>query len=424
MKMRIHACVIFCLVLFGTGCERSQLAKIKDQYPESFSLSLENTIDLARKDAITILDIEDLKKHQPNFDAQAFLVLDNGWEIAGQADDLDGDDILDQIAFVADFEPGEIRNVTVRYAPGVKKERHYTKRTQAELSHKIGGAFIENHYVGGEFRNVGFLRVPDEHIDHDTYIRYEGPGWESDKVGYRFYMDRRNAIDIFGKKVSDLVLQDIGLEGGYDSWHEMSDWGMDVFQVGESLGIGSIAMWSNGKVYRVSQTDSITCEIIANGAVRSQIQTRYYGWKVGADSYDLTSNLIITAGSRMTAHRVTVTGNPPNLCTGMAKHEDCTILQPSDEVGNRWRYFGLYGPQSLAGDQLGIALIYHQSNFVEMAEDSLSHVIILEPEGGELTYYFVAAWEQEPDGIQSIDEFHQYLDRVVLELENPLIAGY
>lgn len=38
--------------------------------------------------------------------------------------------------------------------------------------------------------------------DHAYYIKYERPGLESDKVGYRFYFDQRNAIDVFGKKTS------------------------------------------------------------------------------------------------------------------------------------------------------------------------------------------------------------------------------
>ena len=86
------------------------------------------------------------------------------------------------------------------------------------------------------------LRVPPEHTDHSWFIRYEGPGWESDLVGYRFYLDWRNATDIFGKKDHRYgACKDVG-QDGFDSYHEPADWGMDVLKVGESLGIGALGL--------------------------------------------------------------------------------------------------------------------------------------------------------------------------------------
>ncbi len=63
---------------------------------------------------------------------------------------------------------------------------------------------------------ANILRVPPEHKDHSWFIRYEGPEWESDKVGYRFYLDQRNVIDVFGIFTSDVVLHNAGLDG-FDS---------------------------------------------------------------------------------------------------------------------------------------------------------------------------------------------------------------
>ena len=33
-----------------------------------------------------------------------------------------------------------------------------------------------------------------------------------------------------------MVLQDVG-QDGYDSYHEMADWGMDVLKVGDAAGV-------------------------------------------------------------------------------------------------------------------------------------------------------------------------------------------
>ena len=37
--------------------------------------------------------------------------------------------------------------------------------------------------------------------------RYEGLGWESDQTAWRIYFDKRNAIDMFGKRRPGLYLE-------------------------------------------------------------------------------------------------------------------------------------------------------------------------------------------------------------------------
>ncbi|MFQ5603022.1 MAG: DUF4861 domain-containing protein [bacterium] len=417
---KLGAMTLILLIVILGGCSKSPEGKrdLAKQYPEALQMTVKNAVNLARKDALVAMGIEEIKTNFPQFNPAAFVVLDAGKELASQADDLDGDGALDQITFVADFTTNESKAVTVRYATSGEKKRDYLRRTQAELSHKFGGKWMERKYEGGQFQNVDLLRVPPEHTDHSLFFRYEGPGWESDKVGYRFYLDWRNAIDIFGKKTSQMVLQDVG-QDGFDSYHEMADWGMDILKVGESLGIGSIGMWHHGKVYRVSETDGSTCRISANGPVFSSIQTRYFGWKVGSKKFDLTSNLSITAGSRLTRHEVVISGEADNLCTGLVKHKDTEVLQ-SAEAGSDWAYFANFGKQSLAGDNLGMAILYRRSELIQMTEDELSHVLVLKPQNGKLTYYFLAAWEQEPDGLRTQVEFQEFLDKTVTALNMPV----
>jgi hypothetical protein len=410
--------VLIALTCFSLSCTEKGNTELEQIYPESFKFSVENNTAMARVDQTIMLSVAGIKAKYPAFNPGAFVVLSGEKELANQATDQDGDGQPDQIVFVTDFASQEQKLVTVRYANSGMKKRDYPKRTQAELSHKVGGQFVDRKYEGGDFQNVQYLRVPPEHTDHSLFIRYEGPGWESDKVGYRFYLDWRNAADIFGKKVPAMVLQNVGLDG-FDSYHEMSDWGMDILKVGESLGIGSIGMWNRDKANRVSATDSVTCEIAANGPVYSQVRTQYFGWEVDGKKYDLTSNLSITAGSRLTRHELQITGSPENLCTGIVKHPEVSLLKSSGNINN-WTYLATYGKQSLADDNLGMAVLYKTADLIEVREDSNSHVIVLKPTGGNLEYYFLAAWEKEPGGIQTEAQFVQYLENVIAGLDSPL----
>jgi hypothetical protein len=408
--MKLKYAMVMVALFWFFGCDA-----MKRTFPESIRLQVKNPAGIDREEAI-FLSVAELRQHNSEFNPNAFIVFDGSQEISSQANDISRDGNPDQIVFVTRLAPDENKPIIIRFAKEGKVIRSYPKRTQAELSHKVGGQFVERIYEGGTFQNVQALHVPPEHTDHSFYIRYEGPGWESDKVGYRFYLDWRNAIDIYGKKIPDMVLQDVG-QDGFESYHEMADWGMDILKVGESLGIGSIGQWTGDRAERVDLTDSIFCEIVSNGPVQSQIRTHYYGWKVGFATYNLTSDLSITAGSRLTRHDVQLTGNPPNLCTGIVKHDSVEVIQVP---GDAWSAYTTWGKQSLANDNLGMAVLYENEKLIEITEDPFSDVIVLSPADGKIGYYFLAAWEKEPEGVKTKEAFLGYLETVLACLDTPV----
>jgi len=401
------------LFIILSGCICSYLSR---KYPESFALEVTNGIDIERKDASVFVNITMIKEKHPDFNPGAFVIIENGKEQASQK--LSIDDKNEEMVFLADFYPKETKKLTVRYAKQGNKKREYTKRTQSILSIKSKGKWEGNKYKGGTFKDTNYLKVPAEHTDHSEFIRFEGPGWESDKVGYRLYLDWRNGTDIFGKKVTDLILQNVG-QDGFESYHEMSPWGMDILKVGDALGIGAVGIWENGKVERVSKTDGLICEILADGPVHSLLRIKYLGWKTNSGKYDLTSRLSITAGSRLTKHDITINKDIDNLCTGIVKSEGVDILKSEDKESG-WSYLATYGNQSIIGDKLGMAVLYKNEDKVEISEDELNDVVVLDPKEGTLTYYFLAAWEQEAEGIKSEEEFINYLEKIIKELDSPL----
>jgi hypothetical protein len=393
---------------------------LNKEYPQVIPLSVDNSAGPARTDELLTIDINSIKNKYPDFNAQAYRVLDGDLVFASQVDYLAVGGLSDQISFICNLASGQSKNITIRYNSQGTKTQNYKKRTQAELSHKVGGNWAGRKYEGGNFRNVEYLRVPPEHTDHSFFIRYEGPGWESDKVGYRFYLDWRNAVDIFGKKTTEMVLQNTG-QDGFESYHQMSDWGMDILKVGDALGLGSVAMWVDNKAERVSVTDSITCAITANGPIQSQIRTDYYGWQPFGDDqkYNLVCWLTINAGSRMTHCKLQISGDPSNLCTGIVKSDSTVIIQ-NQGTTRAWQYLATYGRQSLANDRLGMAILYQKDEILETTADTLSQVLVLKPRNGSVDYYFLAAWEKEPGGIVTLEQFRQYLDQSLNLLDTPV----
>jgi hypothetical protein len=394
----------FIFLLFLANCQSKNLVDEDFQ----FFVKAKNTSGITQNNYIVELEKGVIPSGETEVDFSKLVVYDGETEIPSQYHD-------EQLLFIIEeLKPGaEAHYMLKKGTPG-----SYTKRTQAELSVKKGGYFENRKYIGGDFENIEYLRVPDEHTDHSFYIRYEGPGWESDLVGYRFYLDWRNATDVFGKKTRGMVLQQVGLDG-FDSYHEMQDWGVDVLKVGSSLGIGSLGMYIDDHAVRVDKTDSVTCEVLENGAIQSAIKTNYYGWEIDQNKFDIQSVLSIHAGSRLTHHEIEISGQPDNLCTGIGKDSNAKLYTDQGNA-HQLGYLATYGLQSLNNDALGLAVLFASNDYQGFTEDDYSHIVKLNVEDGEVDYYFLAGWEGEIDGIKDEDMFLNYVKETAVKLANPL----
>jgi hypothetical protein len=273
------------------------------------------------------------------------------------------------------------------------------QRAQAEISIREDGHWADGKYVGGSFVNVDALVVPPEHGPGSGYIRYEGPGIESDLVGYRVYLDHRNGFDIFGKKTPEMVLQHVGQDGA-PSYHEPADWGMDVLKVGESVGMGGFGFWDGQQLLRVEDAGQRSVEIIEKGPLAAAFELVYEDWKVGGTETDLAARLAMHGGSRLVHTRLSLSEPLDNIAVGIVKHPGTTLLTGELDVsGDTWTWVASWGRQSLADDHLGMVVLFRGGDLLEQTEDEHNYVTVLKPRDGELEYYFGAAWEQEPNGV-------------------------
>ncbi|MDR1632215.1 MAG: DUF4861 domain-containing protein [Dysgonamonadaceae bacterium] len=314
---------------------------------------------------------------------------------------------------VAVINPKENKHVKIVPGQAIK----YPKRTYAELSHKIGGHF-EGHEYKGDFSWVkpNYLRVPDNFRDHAYYIKYEGPGWESDKAGFRFYLDQRNAIDVFGKKTPGIVLPFVGVDN-YETYHHPAIWGMDNMKVGSALGIGSIAVWDGKQAVRVEKTDSVVCYIPADGKVRSQVMTNYYGWDANGTKCNLKSLISIDAGSRASHIELLSDKEIKDLATGINKDKNVEFFTNIDSQ-NEWSYIATFGKQSLNDDNLGLALFVRTKQIKTLTEDSRNHVVILSQGKGYVDYYIMPAWESDWEPVVTKTDFLRCIEEVMNRLNN------
>ncbi len=327
------------------------------------------------------------------------------------------------VLVLLDFEPGQSRHLQVGFSGDqFSVARLELQRTYAEISRKFGGHWDGREYIGGHFRNVIRTTTPPEHTDHSWFYRYEGPGWESDKVGYRIYLDWRNGIDIFAKKVNGMVLPQVG-QDGFDSYHEESDWGMDILKVGDAMGIGGFGHWDGEKAVRVSDTSAMTCTIIRNDGLVSAFRNEYLDWNFGGDhTANLVADFEIEAGSYLTRMALKTDNDDVKLVTGLPKHEGVEVFRGTTSEGNvdipnaGWSYLATYGDQSLDGARLGMAIFFQGGHFLSFEEDDLNYMVRLRQRGGAVRYSFGALWAVSAPEAADRESFEQYLRDTVERL--------
>jgi hypothetical protein len=303
--------------------------------------------------------------------------------------------------------------ITQFFCKAQQKQLPTKSKTYAEISVKEGGKWEGRKYVGGTFKNVEKLKLAKQHTDHSFDIRYEGPGWESNNVGYRLYLDWRNAIDIFGKKTETIVLPHVG-QDNFDSYHEMSDWGADILKAGKGIGIGSIDRYLNKERLHFYEVDS-TIAKVENKPNSSSVKVQYYGWKTASDKIDFTSELTINPNQRYTKHTIHPSKEIAGICTGIVKQKNTELLKKLSQ-NKKWAYVATYGTQSLVPDNLGMAIFYEINTVENLVDAEFDYLLVFKPRRKPTSFYFLGAWEQEPNGIKTKEAFLSYLDQKLKEL--------
>ena len=302
-----------------------------------------------------------------------------------------------------------------------KSDLNLSSKTYAEISIAQGGKWVDGprghkEYTNGKsFKNVTELNVPEQHTDHSWYVRYEGPGWENSNVGYRLYLDWRNAIDIFGKKVDSLVLPYVG-QNGFDSYHEPSAWGQDILKAGKSMGIGGFGRLVSDTIVHFQKVEK-TIATIENTEKSSAVNIHYKNWKSGNDSINLKAKLSIFPEDRFTKAELTPSKEISGLSTGIVIAKNIPVIK---KEGAKWAYIATYGKQTLASppDNLGMGLFYSLEEVASQTLGEHDHLVTFKPTTKTVTYYFLAAWEQELNGIKNEANFIADLNKKLEKLEN------
>ncbi len=260
--------------------------------------------------------------------------------------------------------------------------------------------------LNGAYISQSKITIPQELPAQNKWVMFEGPVLENDLVAYRYYADKRHRFDIFGKKVSDLVMDTVGWK-----YHDIMDWGSDILKVGNSLGIGSPAIWYQDSLYTLSNCKVKTIEVIDSGADKSMVRTIFEGLKIEEKTFDLKQDWSIEAGKAWSEiHLQVINGELPEgmkFASGVVKH------LPDVVEGDLADYFYAYnwGKQSFHNENMGMGILAQKKYQPQRIDNELSHVYIFDNANKEVSYRFLSAWERDNNKVKNKNEFRQLVER-------------
>lgn len=317
---------------------------------------------------------------------------------------------------LVDLAPGETK--TLYLSP---EKQTIADLTYAELAVRTGGEWQGKVYKADEFsfENVSQFKSPKQLTDHSYFLKYEGPGWENDLVGYRLYLDWRNGIDVFGKTGTEPVLSGVG-QDGYDSYHELADWGVDVLKVGASLGLGSLGRLDGDKVMHFQNVDNTSWKLLEDKKLSARFNVSYQGWSVANKKVDLNTDYTIHVGDPTTLVNVTLSEPIDNLVTGFVNHPNTHFFKKQHK---NWQVIATFGEQSIAtpGDTLGLALFYQTNEVAEQYQGQHNYLVKFKP-SLKLSYGFMAVWPQHPSSPKNQQEFETLLTNKLQALASSVNA--
>ena len=358
-------------------------------------LAVTNPTEQLRQHENIVVSVADLKRIAPDFKAGDVIVTTSDAatleedartlqtiELPSQVDDLDGDNKYDELAFQIELKPKQTRIVSIAYGETATMQRlrsDYPKRTAAKFT-----------------------------------MKFDGLGWESEANAWRIYFDKRNAIDMFGKRRPGLYLEMFGAPEYVYHWE--SPLGRDIYRIGDAIGIGAVAALVDGKLVKVSDVAERKWRIINAGPVRVIVELTYKGWKVGRREVNLTSRMTQWSGKHGFEHRITAEGaDGLTLVTGIVRHpglkeETFAPTESEPALARLW-----WGPQveeegppataihNLPNQNLGLAIIASGAESKVPGDDSHndSHNdslnLLVQPQftNGQASWYVLGVWDQE-----------------------------
>lgn len=262
-------------------------------------------------------------------------VLINSKEIPSQMDDLNGDGVKDELAFVVDIKKKGRLTVDVTFSREEAAADRYPARVSAQM---FFADKDKSHKVKQHIPTDTVSEVVDNMYN---VMHHHGPAFESELVAYRVYFDKKQTTDLYGKKVQQLELADGLWYSSQKPELAARKFGDDIIRVYQTVGVGTLRGWDESQdknpMVMIDPFDWRQAHVVAKGPVRTIVDMNVQGWQYKGRKLNLKSRYTLYAGQRECEIIQQFEGNTEGLefvtgvmKTGVVNKDSVEIASPLD----------------------------------------------------------------------------------------------
>lgn len=377
----------------------------------SFNIYLTNPTNQEKTDEPVVLQLDEYEQIKPEQRAQLAVFLGKE-QICSQLDDLNGDGVADELAFLVDLGANETRKATVKTIPDSKR-KEFLREVNAQMWRKDKG------------KKTMYPVTEASSTKNDMYnqMHHHGVAWESDIMAYRIYFDNKQTIDVYGKKKRQLELEacrwypnDEQLAAGF---------GDDILRVSGSVGVGAVKPWNGKKSVHITEFDKRTQRIVSQGPLRTICEISVEGWKYENKSIDMTVRYTMYARHRDCQVDVFTSVPVDTLVTGVQKIKGAELYESVDMVGAWGTDWPVNDTVKYAKETVGIAVYMPEKQAVRQAQDKVNNLLFFSnsPEKPTRFYLTTVSMKEIGNPINNAPLFFAYMDKWKANCSHPIIIS-
>ena len=382
---------------------------------QTLSVTVTNPMSVARNDQPVVIPLDNYPS------TCSALVTSEGKEIASQLDDLDLDEQMDELCFLADLQGKETKTYQITlYNSGTP--RSYPARVYAEMllrNDKVKEKNRHNNYISS-------ITARGDCANSYNLQHHHGVDFESELNGIRIYFDKRQTIDLYGKFQKRLELQETQF---YTSDAQKKEgYGDDVLWVGNTFGLGAFRGWNGTEPTMIEPVKNRTQRVISYGPLRAIVEVIDQGWQAETDKPAVNMTLRYT---QYAGHRDTDVDVFFNRVVADYRFSTGIInVKGSEEFSDKKGLRACWGTDYPSTDTVkwsretvGLAILIPQKNIVsEEPANKDNYAFVVGTKGRQMAYKIAYCSDNENFGYHSAQEWFGWLRQWRKEVEQPVIV--
>lgn len=264
--------------------------------------------------------------------------------------------------------------------------------------------------------------------------RTDDYAWENNKVAFRTYgpvaqkmaEDKvkggtlTSGIDAWLKRVDYPILNKWyeKYTTGAGTYHKDTGEGLDNFHVGDSRGIGGIAVKIDSTYY--FSKNFVSWKTITTGPIRTSFVLTYANWGAAGNKITEVKHISLDYGSFLSKFEIDVTGTSA-ISAGITLHNN----DGKTEVNLAQGWIDYWQP--IDDSELGTGIVFSKNTaidyekYINKNKDLCNLYVSLKVANAKVIYYAGFGWKKQGE-FTTKEAWEKYLEQYALKINNPLIV--